>query len=466
MSGPRGERTACSSNSSASPPGSRMMNASSNRVASSSGVCAPAAWRCTYASFRSCMEGQAKPGPAGRRSQKSGICGGSHAAYDRCVSSYAREGAKDRVAGLATQGLDAVSFWREATESLTRTVRHDFFPCWWTLDPASLLLTSHFNPGFPEVPPEWLEIYCEEDVNKFPDVARSERPVATLHEATGGDPSRSRWYLEALEPFGAEQELRAGLRSNDGVPWAAVSLYREPGRPEFDADELAFLLELAPYLAEGTRRGLLIGEASDPRGPDAPGMLVLRADLSPESMTPGVERWLAELPDRDWEKQRLPSAVLAVARRALRTARGVDAPGEIALARVLSRTGRWIVLHGAALVSDRSRRAAVIIEPAHPARIAPLLMAAYGLTEREQEITRLVLQGTSTAEIAERLFLSAHTVQDHLKSVFEKTDVRSRRELVGKVFFAYYEPRLRDNEHRVMDGKLVRGGPLPSHTAQ
>jgi DNA-binding CsgD family transcriptional regulator len=255
--------------------------------------------------------------------------------------------------------------------------------------------------------------------------------------------------------------LRAGLRTKDGMPWAMLSLYREAGRPQFDADELAFLLELAPYLAAGTRRGLLIGEASDPEGPDAPGLLVLDADLRAESMTPGVERWLAELPDGDWEaKQRLPSSVLAVATRALRTAGGVDAPGEISLARVLSQTGRWLVLHGAALVSGRSRRAAVIIEPAHPGRITPLLMAAYGLSEREQEVTRLVLQGASTAEIAERLFLSAHTVQDHLKSVFEKTDVRSRRELVGKVFFAYYEPRLRDNERRVIDGKPVRGGPL------
>jgi DNA-binding CsgD family transcriptional regulator len=373
----------------------------------------------------------------------------------------------DRVAGLASQGLDAVTFWREATEPLTRAVPYDFYPCWWTLDPASLLLTSHFNPGFPQVPAEWLEIYCEEDVNRFAAVARSERPVATLHEATGGDPSRSRWYRVALEPFGAEQELRAGLRTKDGVPWAAVSLYRERGRPEFDGDEIAFLLELAPYLAEGTRRGLLIGEASDPDGPDAPGLLVLDADLTPESMTPGVERWLAELPDGDWEdKQRLPSVVLAVAERALRTAGGVDAPGEIALARVLSQTGRWIVLHGAALVSDRSRRAAVIIEPAHPARIAPLLMAAYGLSEREQDVTRLVLQGARTTEIAERLFLSAHTVQDHLKSVFEKTEVRSRRELVGKVFFAHYEPRLRDNEQRVIESKPVRGGPFPSDAAQ
>ena len=378
------------------------------------------------------------------------------------MSSYAKERAKERIAGLATRGLDAVTFWREATELVGRAVPHDFFPCWWTLDPASLLMTSHFNPGFPEVPPQWLEIeYLEDDFNKLADVVRADRPVATLLEATGGDPSRSRWYRVAIEPFGAEQELRAGLRTQDGVPWAAVSLYREPGRPEFDADEVAFLLELAPYLAEGTRRGLLIGEASDPEAPDAPGLLVLGVDLSVESMTSGVERWLAALPDGDWEaKQRLPSAVLAVARRALRTAGGVDSPGEIALARVLSQTGRWIVLHGAALVSDRSRRAAVIIEPAHPARIAPLLMAAYGLSEREQEVTRLVLQGASTTEIAERLFVSAHTVQDHLKSVFEKTDVRSRRELVGKVFFAYYEPRLRDNERRVIDGKPVRGEPF------
>jgi DNA-binding CsgD family transcriptional regulator len=118
------------------------------------------------------------------------------------------------------------------------------------------------------------------------------------------------------------------------------------------------------------------------------------------------------------------------------------------VSRVLSRSGTWVVLHGASLVSGESHRVAVIVEPAHPARIAPLLMSVYGLTEREQEVTRLVLQGNSTAEIAERLVVSTHTVQQHLKSVFDKTGVRSRRDLVGKVFFAHYEPRLRDNERR------------------
>jgi DNA-binding CsgD family transcriptional regulator len=127
---------------------------------------------------------------------------------------------------------------------------------------------------------------------------------------------------------------------------------------------------------------------------------------------------------------------------------------------VLAHSGRWVVLHGATLVTTGTRRVAVIIEPAHPARITSLLMAAYGLTEREQDVTRLVLQGASTAEIAARLVISVHTVQEHLKHVFEKTGVRSRRDLVGKIFFSYYEPRVSDNGQRAIAGQPLRGGPL------
>ena len=88
---------------------------------------------------------------------------------------------------------------------------------------------------------------------------------------------------------------------------------------------------------------------------------------------------------------------------------------------MLTRSGTWVVLHGVPLAQTDPLRVAVIVEPAHPARIAPLLMSAYAQLAREQELTRLVLQGFSTAEIAERLVISVHTVQQHLKSVFDKT---------------------------------------------
>ena len=378
------------------------------------------------------------------------------------MRSHAKERARDRVAELAIRGLDVDTFFREAGQAILTAVPASEPPCWSTLDPASLLITSSHSEGEPEVPHEILAWeYLEDDVMKTAEVARSERGIQTLLEATGGDPGRSCIYREYFEPSGIEHVVEVALRTREGETWGSLGLSRARDQPGFDDEELRFLLTLSPYLAEGARRGLLVGEAAAPEGPDAPGLVVLAPDWQVESLSPGVERWLAELPGQ-WEQEgALPTSVVAVAARALHTAAGAEAPGEVAIARVLSRERRWIVLHGAALVADGARRAAVILEPAHPARIIPLLMAAYGLTEREQEVTRLVLRGHSTAEIARALFLSPHTVQQHLKSVFERTGVRSRRELVGKVFFSHYEPRVRDNERRVLAGEPARGGPFP-----
>ena len=300
---------------------------------------------------------------------------------------------------LATKHLDLAAFWSECSEVIDPSLPNYGGACWFTLDPDSLLVTSHVNDTVPELPPNWGALeYYEDDVHKLSDVVTSRSGVSTLLAATGGDPSTSpRWHRNMA--YGGDQEMIGAVRTQSGRVWGAVSFYRERGQPSFDADDEAFLNALGPSLAEGARRALLVGEATEPQGTDAPGLIVLSGDWEIESATPGSAHWLSDLPDGDWDTGLLPSSVLAVAGQALRTATTNGGSGGMAVARVLTRSGRWVVLHGAAM--DRaSRRVAVIVEPAHPARIAPLLMSAYGLSEREQDVTQLVLQGLTTTEIA------------------------------------------------------------------
>ena len=104
----------------------------------------------------------------------------------------------------------------------------------------------------------------------------------------------------------------------------------------------------------------------------------------------------------------------------------------------------------------------VVIEAAQPSHLESLLMRAYALTSREQEVARLVLRGESTGAIGRELVIASGTVQAHLSNIFEKTGVRSRRELVAVAFQRHYEPRVRDNERRTMAGHPARHGPMPA----
>jgi DNA-binding CsgD family transcriptional regulator len=101
------------------------------------------------------------------------------------------------------------------------------------------------------------------------------------------------------------------------------------------------------------------------------------------------------------------------------------------------------VLHAARLSGSVNKgQIAVILEPAGAEEIAPLLLQAYGLTDREAQVTQLVLLGRSTSEISNQLSIAVLTVQQHLKAVFDKTGVRSRRELVSQIFAQNYLPRM------------------------
>src|SRR6185437_3287407 len=118
-----------------------------------------------------------------------------------------------------------------------------------------------------------------------------------------------------------------------------------------------------------------------------------------------------------------------------------DAAPALPKVRLQTLSGQWLLLYASRLTrSGGQGQVAVLFEVAHPVEIAPLIMQAYHFTKREGEVTHLILQGCATTEIAATLSISANTVQDHLKAIFEKVDVRSRRALTGRIFAQQYQP--------------------------
>ena len=73
----------------------------------------------------------------------------------------------------------------------------------------------------------------------------------------------------------------------------------------------------------------------------------------------------------------------------------------------------------------------ITLPPARASARSSLLLAARGLTPAQGRVAALVLRGLSTRAIVDALKISEHTVQDHLKAVFDKIGVGSRRELVA-----------------------------------
>jgi DNA-binding CsgD family transcriptional regulator len=362
--------------------------------------------------------------------------------YNEQVQASSRRRARSEIVGLVHRGLAVEDFSLAAARALQRAVSFDGF-CMLTIDPATLLPTSEVvEHGLPEAAlGRMAEIEVGEvDFNKFAELARAGCPAASLSEATDGKLDLSLRQRELRRPNGLGDELRLALVTDSGT-WGGITLLRETGR-NFTAAETRFLASLSGDLAEGLRRAVLFTALSADSDDADAGLLVLAPDNSIQLGNSAARQWLDELKGGDRNTNHLPLVVHAVARRAWVAAAEEATGGATARARVPTHSGRWLLVRGSVLGDGPDARIAVMLEPAPSPELAPLIAAAYGLTDRERLVTQLVAQGRSTAEIADSLHLSPYTVQDHLKSIFDKAGVSARGELVARLFFEHYAPRL------------------------
>jgi DNA-binding CsgD family transcriptional regulator len=299
--------------------------------------------------------------------------------------------------------------------------------CWPLADPHTLIplggLAEHdYGPGVPRV----LELeYSGADFAAMNVFARRASPAGSLSVETGGDLARSARWDQVLRLVGIGDEAVVACRDGLGC-WGWLKAYRDGAEPPFAERDLELLAEVGPCLGAALRRSLVL----DGRRGDAPtspsGVLLLDADLRPVSWTAAARAWVDALPAAELYAAfgMLPAMVYPIATIAR------SGNGSCALERTVD--GRWVMIEAARLQGASDGAIAVTFRDATTGEAFDRLSRIYGFTRREREVVAALLAGLDTRAMTTRLYISPHTVQDHLKSVFEKARVHSRRELLAR----------------------------------
>ncbi|HEX6525756.1 MAG TPA: helix-turn-helix transcriptional regulator [Streptosporangiaceae bacterium] len=354
--------------------------------------------------------------------------------------------AEAAIAKLCLEGLPALELFERAATPFRRAVPYSA-GCWKPLDTRTLLWTGF---GIEDGGTGTLAAACwrfidnellDADFAKYGDLARRRIPVTTLHRETHGEPDRSPRYRGIHRSLGFGAELRAMFRDSDAC-WGSVALVRADDQPDFTDNEVAFAARIGAHLAYGLRDALMREAAAGGRIDHAPGVIVLGKDGSVRSLTDQARFWLEQFPHDHGTTLELPAAVHAVASRALAPAESLPAVSHSASIRLAS--GQWLTVQGAALTGDSpdTEAAAVTLAPSTFAELEPIRLALHGLTPREREVAQLLTRGASNDEIARKLWISRHTVKDHVKAVYAKLGVGCRAELSAKLFHQHIAPRL------------------------
>jgi two-component system, NarL family, response regulator LiaR len=99
------------------------------------------------------------------------------------------------------------------------------------------------------------------------------------------------------------------------------------------------------------------------------------------------------------------------------------------VAAIFTGVGVWL---GSRLIADKRDVVHAEPTPVVTPTIDHAAMRRVGISEREMEVLKLIAEGLSNQEIADKLFISLPTVKSHSSSLFAKLEVKRRTEAVHK----------------------------------
>lgn len=350
---------------------------------------------------------------------------------------------QELVLGLSqTRRRDTRTLRQEMIALLRRAVPFDAWT-WVLADPDNRLVSC----GTGYMPPIdlgrlFVLEYGGGDLNPLFVLADGGGPaIGVLSQTAAGDLYRSARSRELYHPRGIGDELRLALVA-DGYCWGYLVLFRDRTGRHFTTEEAEFLLRLGVPMAKALRAALTCVSSPTTDVPHGPGTLILDAHDAIQATTPEGDQWLAlfhsyVLPTESFRPVPLPALSVAARLRSLPESSGAPPITAPAAVRVRTRTpaGHWLTIHASPLtgMAVPPGTVAVTIQRAPPADVAALVFHAHGLTPRERQLARLLLDGLPNTEIAQRLYISTYTVRDHVKAVLDKLGVHSKRELIASI---------------------------------
>jgi DNA-binding CsgD family transcriptional regulator len=374
---------------------------------------------------------------------------------------------------VGRRGLPLGLYLAEVAARLRRVVDVDAF-CWHTLDPATLLLTSAapdelvsagvFAPaGVAAAGGRIVEDeYAGDGVNSFAALARRRVPVGILSHTARGRPEGVARHRDLLVPWGIPFEMRAAFVSR-GRAWGAVHVARREATGDFTPADATALANVAPLVADGIRASLRFDAARREGGDGAPGMVVIGPDDAIEMITTPARELLAALraPAERVDAETPPTPVLALASHCRAARAGAASCDVVAVPSAIG----WITLHATLPEGRADGRVAVVLERAPTRQATAVRLETHGVSPREREVAALLARGLSNGEIADALVVSPYTVQDHVRSLYEKTGVSGRQELVARLFLDDYMPRIARRAAPSSDGGFDGPAAVPPRSS-
>lgn len=331
-----------------------------------------------------------------------------------------------------TGGMDATALRLRLLGEIRRVIDFDAYAFVLT-DPETAVGSAPLAdvPCLRELP-RLIRLKYLTTVNRWTAMERG--ATASLSAATGGELSGSLLWRELLARYGIGDVASSVFRDQFGV-WGFLDLWRVADRPPFDDAELAFLADIEDPMTTELRRcqaETFVDRPSADSRVLGPVVLLLSAELDVIGQTPDTAAYLRTLVPPSEGRAPIPAGAYNVAAQLRAVEAGVDS--NLPSARVHLSGGRWLMLRAARIgdAADAGSDIAVTIEEASATGRVSLFTRAFGLSARERELLEHLTNGTDTRELARRMFLSEHTVQDHLKSIFTKTSAHNRRTLLSR----------------------------------